>query len=109
MALLAGYVVLMLFYFIGWKRTKIFSAQEKFSPKTKVSVIIAARNEELNLEKCVRSILNQDYPKELSEVIVVDDHSLTPTPSPKEKGVRTLTLRSDAQGKKAALAFGIQH
>lgn len=38
-----------------------------------VSVIVPARNERRNIERCVRSILSTDYPR--TEVIVVDDHS----------------------------------
>jgi chlorobactene glucosyltransferase len=38
-----------------------------------VSVIIPARNEERNIERCVRSVLATSYPR--IEVIVVDDHS----------------------------------
>jgi chlorobactene glucosyltransferase len=38
-----------------------------------VSVIVPARNERRNIERCARSILTADYPN--FEVIVVDDHS----------------------------------
>ena len=38
-----------------------------------VSVVIPARNEEVNIERCVTSVLSADYPR--LEVIVVDDHS----------------------------------
>ncbi len=72
--LLADYSALMVFYFAGWLRTRSYKT-ERFSPKTKVSVVIAARNEEAHIENCVRSILDQDYPKELFEIIVVDDFS----------------------------------
>ena len=41
----------------------------------KVSVIIPARNEEENIEDCLRSVLEQSYPPELIEIIVVNDHS----------------------------------
>lgn len=38
-----------------------------------VSVVIPARNEQRNIERCARSVLSTTYPR--VEVIVVDDHS----------------------------------
>ncbi len=38
-----------------------------------LSVLVPARNEELNIGQCVESLLNQDYPD--YEVLVLDDHS----------------------------------
>lgn len=38
-----------------------------------VSVLIPARNEEINIEKCIKGILDQDYEKK--EIIVLDDNS----------------------------------
>ena len=38
-----------------------------------VSVLIPARNEALNIEACVGSLLRQDYPR--YELLVLDDHS----------------------------------
>ena len=40
-----------------------------------ISVIVPARNEEDNIDCCIANIVNQDYPSELYEVIVVDDAS----------------------------------
>jgi len=68
------YFALIIIYTIGWNRTGFFVA-ERFSPNTKISVVIAARNEEQNIRECLHSVLHQNYPKELFEVIVVDDHS----------------------------------
>ncbi len=43
-----------------------------------VSVIVPARDEERNIQRCVESLLAQDYPR--YEVIVVDDGSTDATP-----------------------------
>src|SRR4030042_5320846 len=40
-----------------------------------ISIIIATRNEERNIENCLKSILAQTYPKEKLEIIVVDNNS----------------------------------
>jgi cellulose synthase/poly-beta-1,6-N-acetylglucosamine synthase-like glycosyltransferase len=48
------------------------------SPPPRVSIIVAARNEELNLEAALASLLAQDYPD--VELTVVDDRSSDATP-----------------------------
>jgi chlorobactene glucosyltransferase len=47
--------------------------QHKSSPR--LSVVVPARNEELNIERCLRSLLKQTYPTDKYEIIVVDDNS----------------------------------
>jgi cellulose synthase/poly-beta-1,6-N-acetylglucosamine synthase-like glycosyltransferase len=49
------------------------------NPSTKISIIIPARNEEENISTCLTSILAQNYPANLFEVIIVDDHSTDKT------------------------------
>lgn len=49
--------------------------EENYEPHTKISVIIPARNEEKNIVNCLASVCEQEYPLDLFEVIVVDDHS----------------------------------
>ena len=39
----------------------------------KVSVIIPAFNEQLNIDRCITSLKAQTYPHHLIEIIVVDD------------------------------------
>jgi glycosyltransferase involved in cell wall biosynthesis len=41
----------------------------------KVSIVIAARNEEGKIAHCIASIITQDFPKKFVEIIVVDDAS----------------------------------
>jgi len=46
-----------------------------------LTVIIPARNEEFNIERCVLSLLNQTYPGKKYRIIVVDDNSSDNTQS----------------------------
>ncbi len=67
------YALLVLYMRKGWKRlgiSRILSA-----PTRSVAVIIAARNEEENIGRTIECLLNQDFPKHLLEIIIVDDHS----------------------------------
>lgn len=48
--------------------------------KHTVSVIIPAYNTQDLVEKCVRSVLSQDYPQHLLQIIAVDDGSTDETP-----------------------------
>lgn len=48
--------------------------------RPRLSVIIAARNEESHIQTCLDSVLAQDYPAGKFEVIIVDDGSLDRTP-----------------------------
>lgn len=56
-------------------------------PAPKVSVVVAAKDEEANIKACVTSLLNQDYPN--FELIVVDDRSCDRTPEILAKIQRT--------------------
>ena len=65
----------MIFYLrLGWGKLPYFHASGK-TPITSVSILIAARNEEGKIEKTILDILSQDYPTELLQLIIVDDHS----------------------------------
>jgi len=45
------------------------------SADDKVTILIAARNEEEKIHLTIEDILAQDYPAELFELIIADDHS----------------------------------
>jgi glycosyltransferase involved in cell wall biosynthesis len=57
-----------------------------------ISIVIPVYNEERNLPTCLSSVLNQNYPKRLIEIIVVDDNSSDRTLEIAKKfGARILT------------------
>ncbi|MFQ6112836.1 MAG: glycosyltransferase [bacterium] len=54
--------------------------EKKTRHQPTVSVVIAARNEEKNLPNCLQALYSQKYPKELIQIVVVDDRSSDRTP-----------------------------
>jgi cellulose synthase/poly-beta-1,6-N-acetylglucosamine synthase-like glycosyltransferase len=70
------YAGLIIYYRQSWNSIPDFRFQiSDFKPVTKISVIIPARNEAQNIAVCLDSIVSQSYPKDLFEILVVDDHS----------------------------------
>lgn len=83
-----------------------------------VSVIIAARNEERTIAQCLASIIEQDYPKHLYEIIVVDDHSTDQTieaaqsfaSKQTQPSVKVLPLNPHGgAGKPTSIAYGVKN
>ena len=72
--LMVVYAVLIAYYQKAWNRLPEFVSPEK-QASVFISVIIAARNEEKNMQHLLQSLHDQQYPKELYEVIIIDDHS----------------------------------
>ncbi|MBD1423359.1 glycosyltransferase [Sphingobacterium chuzhouense] len=68
------YVVLVFYMLRGWMQIPYFKPQQT-TVHTPISVLIAARNEEDNIARTLNCIVNQDFPKELLQIIVMDDHS----------------------------------
>lgn len=87
-----------------------------FEPK--VSIVIAARNEEDVIETCLSSLIDIDYPESKLEIIVVNDNSTDATPSiirefaAKNTIVKALDAKQSIdhlRGKANAIAQGIDH
>jgi len=72
--LMVVYAVLIAYYHRAWNRLPEFVSPEK-QASVFISVIIAARNEEKNIQHLLQSLHDQQYPKELYEVIIIDDYS----------------------------------
>jgi glycosyltransferase involved in cell wall biosynthesis len=72
------YFTLILLFLWGWGKTGIVERSICLG-KTTVSVVIAVRNEAANIPALIRALKFQDYPKDLVEVLFVDDHSTDAT------------------------------
>lgn len=96
----------------GWIRLKDFKAPPTV-PEFFVSVIIAVRNEQNNIPKLLNDLVNQGYPKDKYEIIIVNDHSTDDTLEIVENYasqygfINCFSLKSKSIGKKAALHYGI--
>jgi cellulose synthase/poly-beta-1,6-N-acetylglucosamine synthase-like glycosyltransferase len=112
------YVLLMVAYGLGWQRQKEFVLPPRYEPVTFITVIIPARNESRNIGACLESLMSQQYPADLLEIIVVDDHSDDDTAAIVseygDRNVRCISLADymDSNAitvayKKAAIAAGI--
>ena len=93
----------------------LFNLKERFhsvnkNNLVKVSVLIAARNEEKNIEKLLESLKKQSFSKELFEVIIVNDHSTDNTDEiindfiNKNKELDVKLLKAEKKGKKHAIS-----
>jgi cellulose synthase/poly-beta-1,6-N-acetylglucosamine synthase-like glycosyltransferase len=71
LAFFAGYVILHVYILGGLRRLSLVPNPHL----VQLSIIVAARNEEKGIASCVNALLQQNYPKELFEVIVVNDRS----------------------------------
>lgn len=113
------YATILLFYRKWFLQLKPFSIPGAFRPLEKFSIIIPARNEEENIGACLHSILSQNYPPSLFEIIVVDDFSTDHTASVVEKlqhqytNLKLINLSRELEGKslnaykKKAIEIGI--
>lgn len=68
------YSILIIYFWLSWQSIKDFIPSSTPS-RTRISVVIPARNEEKTIGTLLNALQQQTYPKELTEIIVVDDHS----------------------------------
>ena len=107
------FLCVVAFLVIGWNAIK----RPQIKPTgftTKVTVLMAARNEEEKIHLTIEDILAQDYPKHLTEIIIADDHSTDRTSeiisSYADRGVKLLQMNEDRplnSYKKKAIAKAI--
>ena len=107
---MALYTAMILYARSGWNKIIVEKERE---PTLGVSILVAARNEQANIETVIRDLFAQSYSAELFEVIVIDDHSedetLTKCEALRAEFPRLkVVANSSGEGKKAALSQGIE-
>jgi len=118
----ALYLTLVVYFLVGWLRLKKpeIRSQKSENELPFVSIVIPTRNESENIKACLESIFKQNYPKDLFEVVMVDDYSTDPTLRfAREVGEKNLTVLDLMQylgnpgeyvpNKKKAIALGIKN
>ena len=74
-----SYLFIIVGYLKNWHNLKFVPGRNNLENIPFISVVVAARTEEKNLSHCIQSLLNQDYPVDKYEIILVDDFSMDKT------------------------------
>lgn len=108
------YFLLISAFTFGWYSLKKQKGIQN-SSQSLISVIVAARNEERNIEFLLQDFVKQRYPNDLLEIIIVDDHSIDRTAeiiNDFRRDYPEVCLHykhlQEGSGKKDALAYGIE-
>ncbi|HUI28779.1 MAG TPA: glycosyltransferase [Candidatus Acidoferrales bacterium] len=121
LSVLLYFAELMLYAYAAYRSRRtgrqpsVAGHQPPRSPK--VSVVVAAKDEEKNLPACLNSLVGLQYPRDKLEIIIVNDQSTDATPSLIDKMSRDFgyVRRVDAKGSSAlrgkpnALSQGIEN
>jgi glycosyltransferase involved in cell wall biosynthesis len=106
------YCLMVLGFWFGLRR-KGYETTPLNKVPMPISVVIPLRNEAKNINKLLSSLVNLDYPKELFEVVLVNDNSIdegwqiAQQWTERMKNLVLLELPQDIMGKKQALALGV--
>ena len=73
------YILLQLYYLVYWIKTPTLTNHSIARPPEGVTIVIIAHNEEDAIRRCIDGLLQQQYPDDLLEIIIVDDHSTDST------------------------------
>jgi cellulose synthase/poly-beta-1,6-N-acetylglucosamine synthase-like glycosyltransferase len=73
------YLLLQLYYLIHWHRTPQYVMPAQNAIEKGVSVVVVSRNEEKTIAACIQSLLDQAFPDDLYEILIINDHSTDQT------------------------------
>ena len=103
------YFVLILLFYIGWRRIPSFVPIGYQSIRTKISVVVACRNEEDHIRQLIGCLAQQSFQN--FDLILVNDHSVDATKNyilaAKESFPQIQLVNAVGFGKKNALKEGI--
>lgn len=112
--LLIIYLITILIFIKGIKKAFVPTSSDIIN--LKLSIVIAAKNEDRKIENLIKALDNQDYPKDMYEVIIVDDNSKDTTLATTKSLISdkfNMTVLSqnnpELPPKKGALSMGIEH
>ncbi|MPM02434.1 hypothetical protein SDC9_48683 [bioreactor metagenome] len=117
-ALALSLLVFLIYYWVWFRKFAFFKTPApsmKIKQLPPVSIVIAAKNEYLNIRENLPFLLNQDYPE--FEILVVDDHSQDDTwdllcafriHNPHLRTIRLTDSVVVCEGKKFPLSVGIK-
>lgn len=96
----------------AWQQIASVELPEQYLPTAALAVLVAARNEAATIGNLLNALLQQNYPPELLQIIVIDDHSDDETASivasyAKQYHAQIRLLSATGEGKKAALTQAI--
>jgi cellulose synthase/poly-beta-1,6-N-acetylglucosamine synthase-like glycosyltransferase len=74
-----SYLYIVASYLKNWRKLKFVPGKNNLDNIPFISVVVAARDEEKYISPCIQSLLNQDYPLDKYEIIIVDDFSTDKT------------------------------
>ena len=106
------YVLIILTFTIGWFRIKYFKGST-VGELPNISLVIAVRNEQNNIEKLLGVLTKQNFPKRRLEIVIVNDHSEDETVEVIRRfmndnaNLEISIIQSQGEGKKSAIKNGI--
>lgn len=98
----------------GWERVSPRTAISR-SDLPEISIVVCFRNEEDHLGKLIQCLTEQEYPRHLIEILLLDDHSTDHSPEIARKAaendyrIHYIPLPANKEGKHAALAEAMMH
>ncbi|MFQ6677393.1 MAG: glycosyltransferase [Fidelibacterota bacterium] len=109
------YILFVIVFLTGLKRQKPLSAELQVYPR--VTIVVAARNEEHNITHLLNDFSQLDYPSDQLDIVIADDRSTDNTWSIIEdyskqyshiRGIQIQKLSTDMMPKKYALTQAIE-